>query len=230
VPGESAPHNDYDRSMRAPHRRQRAGKLAGTELRRRLGIDEAGRRLLLWFVVPTWIGAGLADWWCHRRSDIEHTAGTHESLVHAVQMTEGGVPALLGLLCEVNAGVLAITLTNLVLHQATAAWDVAYAEDRREVTPTEQHVHGMLEQVPVMATALLLALHWDQARALVGRGVGKRDLRLRRKQRPLSGGQLGGLFAAVLAFVIVPYAEELTRCYRVRASAELLTPSPAEDS
>lgn len=26
-----------------------------------------------------WIGAGLADWWCHRRSDIEHTAGVTEA-------------------------------------------------------------------------------------------------------------------------------------------------------
>src|SRR3954452_3807223 len=194
--------NDYDRAMRAPPRRGPARKLAGTEFRRRLGIDEAGRRLLLWFVVPAWIGAGLADWWCHRRSDIEHTAGIDESLLHALQMSEGGVPALLGLLCEVNAGVLAITIANLVLHQVTAAVDVAYADDRREVTPTEQHVHGMLEQVPVMATAVLAVLHWDQARALIGRGVGKRDLRLRRKRRPLPRGQLGGLFAAVLAFVI----------------------------
>jgi hypothetical protein len=36
------------------------------------------------------------------------------------------------------------------------------------VTPTEQHIHGLLEQVPVMATAFLVALHWDQAKALFG--------------------------------------------------------------
>lgn len=82
-------------------------------------------------------------------------------------MSQAGVPVLLGLLAEVNAGVLAATLAALGLHQATAVWDVAYAESRREVTATEQHVHGLLEQVPVMATAFLVALHWDQARALL---------------------------------------------------------------
>jgi hypothetical protein len=37
------------------------------ELRRRFGVEEASRRFLLYFVVPLWIGAGLADWWRHRQ-------------------------------------------------------------------------------------------------------------------------------------------------------------------
>jgi hypothetical protein len=45
--------------------------------------------------------------------------------------------------------------------QATAVWDVAYAESRREVTATEQHLHGLLEQAPAMAAAVMLTLHWD---------------------------------------------------------------------
>ena len=49
------------------------------------------------------------DWWCHRRTDIEHTAGPTESAIHALMMAEAGVPALRGLFCEVNAGVLAAT-------------------------------------------------------------------------------------------------------------------------
>jgi hypothetical protein len=39
-------------------------------------------------------------------------------------------------------------------------------DGRREVTPAEQHVHGMLEQALVAATTFLIALHWDQARSL----------------------------------------------------------------
>src|ERR671925_299340 len=78
--------------------------------------------------------------------------------------TGPGIPALMGLFLEVNAGVLLATLGALGVHQATAVWDVAYADDRREVTPTEQHVHGLLEQVPLMATSFLFILHWDQAR------------------------------------------------------------------
>jgi hypothetical protein len=57
-------------------------------------------------------------------------------------MAEAGAPTLLGLFCEVNAGVLATTYAALGVHELTAISDVAYADGRREVTPTEQHVHG----------------------------------------------------------------------------------------
>ncbi|WP_433469725.1 hypothetical protein [Spirillospora sp. CA-128828] len=45
----------------------------------------------------------------------------------------------------------------------------ADAEQRRRVTPVEQHIHSFLEVVPLMATGFLATLHWDQARALAGR-------------------------------------------------------------
>jgi hypothetical protein len=186
----------------------------GRERRRKAGIDDATRRVLLGFVAPLWIVAGLADWWCHRRSDIEHTAGTRESAVHALMMSEASVPTLLGLFFEVNAGLLAVTLGALGLHQATAVYDVAYAEGRREVTATEQHVHGLLEQVPVMATAFLFALHWDQARTLVGAGPDRPRFRLEPKRRPLSRRTKASLLAAIAAFGAAPYAEELARCRR----------------
>jgi hypothetical protein len=79
------------------------GRRRLAEAKRRAGLDDASRRLLLGFVVPAWIDAGLADWACHPRAGIEHTAGRRESVIHAVMMTEAGVPAVLGLLCEVNA-------------------------------------------------------------------------------------------------------------------------------
>jgi hypothetical protein len=83
-------------------------------------------------------------------------------------IAETGVPVLLGLFCEVNAGVLATAAGAVAAHSATAYWDQAYAESRRRVTPVEQHVHSLLEMSPVMATFLLTALHWDQAKALIG--------------------------------------------------------------
>lgn len=184
------------------------------------GIDAATRRLLLGWVLPLWIGSGVADWWCHRRSDIEHTAGTQESLIHVAQMTEAGIPVLLGLFLEVNAGVLAATLAALGLHQATAIWDVAYAESRREVTTTEQHVHGLLEQVPVMATSFIVALHWDQARALVGRGPQRPRFAPERKRRPLSPPATAVIIGVVGLFGALPYANEVVRCRRAaRAGA-----------
>jgi hypothetical protein len=184
-----------------------------SEIRRIAGVDEATRRLLLGFVVPLWVGAGLADWLCHRRSDIEHTAGMREAAIHAAMMSQAGVPALLGLFFEVNAGVLATTLGALATHQATAVWDVAYAESRREVTATEQHVHGLLEQGPVMATAFLFALHWDQAQSLIGVGDTRARWRPQRK-RALDRRYTSALLGAIGAFVAAPYGEELLRCWR----------------
>src|SRR5947209_6699325 len=98
-------------------RRARPGR-AVAETRRVAGIEDATRRLLQYVVVPLWVGAGLGDWICHRRTNIETTAGTEESVIHALQMTEGGIPAVLGLFLEVNAGVLAATLAAFGLHQA----------------------------------------------------------------------------------------------------------------
>jgi hypothetical protein len=164
-------------------------------------------------VLPIWIAAGLADWWCHRRTDIERTAGVTESAIHAAMMIEGGLPTLLGLFCEVNAGVLGLTYLTLAVHELTAIWDVAYAEGRREVTPTEQHVHGFLERVPLMATVMLTVLHWDQARSVFGI-EGDPDWRLRTKRRQLSLRYRAGVLGAVAALVALPYGEELVRCGR----------------
>ncbi|MFL5796887.1 MAG: hypothetical protein ACJ77A_03000 [Actinomycetota bacterium] len=177
-------------------------------------LEEVSRRLLTGFVVPTWIGAGFADWWCHRRTDIEHTTGIRESLLHALQMAEAGVPTLLALFFEVNAGVLAVSLGALLLHQTTAAWDVAFAEGNRPVGPSEQHIHGMLEQLPVMAVAFLLAMHPDQALAMVGRGESKARWGMEPKRRPLSRMYRAGLLGAIAGLIGVPYAEELLRCAR----------------
>ena len=45
------------------------------EARRILGVEQAARRLLLGGVMPLWLGAGLADWYLHRRTHIGRTAG-----------------------------------------------------------------------------------------------------------------------------------------------------------
>jgi len=52
------------------------------DLRRTAGIGNATRGLLLGGVMPLWLGAGLADWYLHRRSRIEQTAGPRESALH----------------------------------------------------------------------------------------------------------------------------------------------------
>jgi hypothetical protein len=66
-----------------------------------------------------------------------------------------------------------------------------------------------------MVTSMLLSLHWDQARALVGRGPEPARFTLRPK-RPglLSRRYVAGILAAVGGCVGLPYAEEFWRCYR----------------
>jgi hypothetical protein len=193
-----------------------AGDLAAAveEVRRSLGVEAATRRFLLSAVIPLWLGAALADWDRHRRTHIETTAGTHESAIHTLMMIEAGLPAMMGLFLEVNAGVLATAVGALGVHEATAIWDVSYAEERRRVTPTEQHIHSLLEVVPLMATAFLLVLHWDQARALLGQGPRPADFTLRPKRHPLPARYLRRLIAAIVACVGMPYAEEFRRCYQ----------------
>ena len=192
------------------------------------GIENATRRLLLGGVMPLWLGAGLADWYLHRRTRIEQTAGPRESALHSLMFAETGVPVLLGLFCEVNAGVLATAAGAVAAHSATAYWDQAYAEPRRRVMPVEQHVHSLLEVSPIMATFLLTALHWDQAKVLAGQDRQPPRFRPRlRRHDPLSTTARVTLLAAVTAFGILPYAEELLRCWRANPRLSPL-PEPAE--
>jgi len=195
------------------------------DARRILGVEQAGRRLLLGGVMPLWLAAALADWYLHRRAHIERTAGPRESALHSLMFAETGVPVLLGLFCEVNATVLLSAFTAVGVHSATAYWDQVYAEDRRRVSPVEQHVHSLLEVSPLMAAFLLTALHWDQALALAGRGRPRSGLRLKRRD-PLSIPARVWLLAAVAVFGVLPYAEELWRCWRTNPTLKPL-PEPA---
>lgn len=203
------------RRLRAPSGRAFGIPTLVEEVQRTIGVERATRRYLMYLVLPLWMSSGLVDWYHHRRTKIEETAGTRESAIHALMMLEAGTPVMLGLFLEVNPLILLLALGALAVHEATAFWDVSYAVGRREVTPSEQHTHSFLEVVPFMATAFLFALHWDEARTLVGMGRRSPRWRPRRKREPLPKGYVTGILAATVATVVVPYAEELWRCYRV---------------
>jgi hypothetical protein len=153
------------------------------------------------------------DWNQHRRSRIEQTAGSRESFIHLMMMTEVGVPLTLGLLCEINPLILSTILVALAAHEATALWDVSTAEHSgRQVTTFEQHVHSFLESMPIMAASALGCLRWRRVRELLG-GARSRDAwRLRWKEEPLPAGYLGAIGAGVVFAVALPYGEELLRC------------------
>lgn len=175
--------------------------------------------MLMYFVLPLWLAAGFADYLCHRATSIESTAGPKESLLHLLQFTEMAVPTLAAIFLEINALIILVMIVSLVLHQLTAIWDVSYAYRHREVTPIEQHVHGVLEMLPLAALLLIVALHWPQFLALFGAGNEAADFTLRLKQPPLPWLYVTLMLALVLLFEVVPYAEELVRTLRARRSA-----------
>jgi len=72
--------------------------------RKRLGprMDDPVRLLLLWFILAVWFLAGL-DYFCHRGSDIAHTSGWKESVLHLAMFAEVAVPLLVCLFFEINA-------------------------------------------------------------------------------------------------------------------------------
>lgn len=171
-------------------------------------------RMFLYCLMPAWLGAGLADWWWHRRTDIEHTAGTPESLLHIAMFAEVGVPILLGLVAKLNAGALLAMWAAAIVHEFTAFRDVGYATTRREVAPREQHTHSFLEVLPFTACVLASCLHWGELRSLIGLGH-KPDFALRMKERKIPDRYWPFMAGMVLAIGAI-YGEELYRCRRAR--------------
>ncbi|MGW2425147.1 diguanylate cyclase [Streptomyces sp. NPDC001709] len=179
-------------------------------------VDVATTRFLLYGLLPGWFVPGLADWVMHRHTRIEDTAGTKESLLHALMMAEVGLPIALTLRYRINPRLLSVLLGAAAVHETTAWWDVrtAVAGDR-QVRPAEQHIHSFLESLPFGALASLMCLHADQVRSLVRGGRGDPDAwRLLPRRRPLSPGYLTGIGLAIGLCVLLPYGEELLRCRR----------------
>lgn len=179
-------------------------------------VGDATTRYLLYGLLPSWFAPGIADWLMHRRTRIEETAGTKESLIHSLMMTEVGIPIALTLRYEVNPLLLTVQLGATAAHEATALWDVRTAvHSDREVKPVEQHIHSFLESLPFAGLASLMCLHADQVKSLLRGGRGDPDAwRLVPRRRPLSRGYLAGIGVAIGACVLLPYGEELLRCVR----------------
>ncbi|MFG2287738.1 diguanylate cyclase [Streptomyces sp. NPDC048595] len=181
---------------------------------RSVDTEDSTRRFLLYGVMPLWFAPAVADWIMHRRTRIEDTTGVRESAVHALMMAEAGVPIAMGLLARINPLVLTVMSGAALAHAATALWDVSLASDKRELRPVEQHIHSFLEVLPLTALAFLCTLHADQVRATLRGGRSPGDWQLLPKENPLSARYLTGLGLGISACVVLPYAEEMTRCVR----------------
>jgi hypothetical protein len=111
--------------------------------------SEAAVLVLLYFILPLWLAAGFADYFCHRASSIELTTGYKESLIHLLMFSEVAVPLLAAIFFEINALVIALMIAGFIAHQLTALWDVSLTADKRYVSPIEQQIHSLLEVLPL---------------------------------------------------------------------------------
>lgn len=165
--------------------------------------------ILMYFVLPLWLLAGLADWLCHRASNIATTTGAKESLIHLLMFFELGLPLLAALFLDINAGIILLMIVSFLVHEATAIWDVRYATTARTVTPTEQHVHSFLEMLPLTALVCVVSLHWHQFLALFGAGSQPARFDLTWKRSALPVAYIAAVLLAVLCFEFLPYLQEL---------------------
>lgn len=173
---------------------------------------------LLYFLLPLWLVAGVGDYLCHRRTNIEQSSGIGEAALHLLQAVEVGLPIAAGLFLEINALVLAIMLIGVAAHTATALWDGSYSNDRRYISAFEQHIHSHLEYIPIAALLIVALPHWEQFQALFGAGSQPASFALRPKARPLPAAYV----LPVAGVIVVQGAlllEEFLRCWRHAGAA-----------
>jgi hypothetical protein len=171
--------------------------------------------ILVYAVLPLWVICGFLDYLCHRASSIEHAAGTRESLIHWLMLSEVMLPLGLAVFFRINALLLGLMLLCLIAHEVTGYFDLKLAMATRKVSVFEHQVHSALEILPLTAILLVMILHWPQTLALIGAGSERAEFFLGPKQVP-RWGELIPPAAAFLILVLLPYSEELLRSLKLR--------------
>jgi hypothetical protein len=177
-------------------------------------VEDTTLRYVMYVMLPLWILPGIADWYWHKKTDIENTSGLKQSIIHSLMMSEVGFPIFMGLLFEVNPLVLSLMIGGLLVHEATAIWDVNLAVHHRDVRPREQHTHSFLEILPLMAVSFMLCLHGKASHRLLTAKTTRNDWKLKWKKPRLPLLYLAGISCIVAAGVVLPYANELWRCWK----------------
>jgi len=163
--------------------------------------------LLLWGIYPLWLLAGAGDYFCHRRTRIEHTSGAAESWFHLLQFLTLLFAIAAGALLEPNALVFGVMVALVVVHTVLAHLDVSYTDGKRYISPFEQLVHGFMDVLPLVALAIFGVLHWQQ----IGAGLAGSSFTL---MRPDSSRLW--LLASFTLLTGAPILEELLRTLRNR--------------
>jgi hypothetical protein len=138
-------------------------------------------------------------------------------VLHLLQFAQMAAGVVSALFFEITSGVIILIIGCLILHQITAVVDVRYASDTRSVSPVEQHVHSLLEMLPLMALLLVVVIHWNEFTALLH--PTQADLTFRLRNQPLPISYIAFVLCASLVFEALPYLEELVRGVRARNHA-----------
>lgn len=181
---------------------------------------------LFWYgIAPLWLGAGLADWFFHRRTCIESTSGLPESTLHLAMLAQIGIPALAVVFLEINALVLALVLAGLLVHTLTTYADLAYTHPRREIGAGEQMAHCLLAVLPLLAACFLGVFSWPKVLALLGWAVS--DWRVVLRSQPIAPPIWGFMLGIAAIGVGGLNLEEWVRCwrYRRRTAPPAMTPT-----
>jgi hypothetical protein len=166
----------------------------------------AAGHVLLWALYPAWLVAGLVDYVCHRRTHIETTSGLAESAFHLAQFLSLGIPLALAAWFEISPLVLAILVGGVVVHSWLSFADVSFTDGRRRISPLEQHAHGFMTVLPIVAlgaAVLLYQREWQDAGPV-----------LRPRNDESAGPSAAWLIASFFVLAGTPIVEELIRCSR----------------
>ena len=161
-------------------------------------------QLLAYGFYPAWLLAGAGDYWCHRRSAIERTSGSGESLFHVAQFATIAIIVLGVALLEGSFTAYVIVGAAGVLHTVLSYFDVRYTERRRYISPLEQHVHAVMDIVPLVAIALYIVLEWPDGQSWA----------VRLRSPMLEPLEVATLFVSVFVVAGGPVIEEMVRTAR----------------
>jgi hypothetical protein len=165
---------------------------------------------LAWVLYPLWLIGGAADYICHRRTDIQRTSGIQESWLHVAQFLAISLVFVGAVLLQITLPVVIALVLLVVAHTVLSFIDVSYTLGRRHISASEQHAHGLLNVIPLIAVALLAILNWQTMLAPSSGPV------VRLKDEPLPATHVAMLLGSFSVLAGGPVIEEWLRTYRAR--------------
>lgn len=159
----------------------------------------------------TWLVAGFTDFMLHRRTDLPHTSGLHESAFHLLQLALIGAALASCLLFEMGRSVAVLLVALVSLHAVCGYLDTRWAFRRRMLSPMEQHIHSVLDMAPIVGLAWVTAATWPAA--ITG------GWNVTPRQPALDPGVWFAVLLPALLLCVVPAALEFRAAWKARVKA-----------